>query len=261
MKLLVNGIELYYELHGKGKPLVLIGGFTSDVSLWRTVLHTLSSHYQVLVFDNRGSGQSSSPDEPYKIEDMAQDVISLILELKLEKPHILGHSMGGAIAQTIAHRHGDLIDKLIICNSMIRLGFASRLMKNRMIERRRANTDPMEIIETKLPWIFSKDFLQDKARVEELTSFELMHPYSQSFVGFKRQLDALFDFDSRKWHHQIPHQTLVIGSEEDAICLQDTTTLGKNIPNAQFVNFPKVGHAPHLEKPHEFKHAVCEFLR
>jgi 3-oxoadipate enol-lactonase len=260
MKLNVNGVNLYYELHGEGKPLVLISGFSSDTSFWRPILQSLANHFKVLIFDNRGVGRSESPDVPYHIEDMAKDVICLMQELGLKNPHILGHSMGGAIAQTIAYKHGDLIDKLIISNSLIKINLLGKLMKNTIVNKRKDNGDQKQILEAKIPWLFSKDFRENEKRVQELTDFELTHRHPQSLVGFIRQLEALYTFDSSNWHHKIPHTTLVIGSDEDRLCSKDTETLSKSIPNAHFVNFLRVGHAPSIEKPAEFNQAIFEFL-
>jgi 3-oxoadipate enol-lactonase len=261
MKLKVNGENLYYEMHGEGKPLVLIAGLTCDTTFWRPIIYRLSHHFQVLIFDNRGVGQSDSPDEPYYIEDMAKDTVCLIKALELENPHILGHSMGGAIAQTIAHKHPDLIDKLIISNSLIKLNSAARLMEQSLINFYKDNVDRKKIIEAQIPWIFSSDFLQDEKTVEGLINYELTRPHPQTFIGFKRQVEALFQFDSSKWYQKIPHTTLVIGCDEDILCPHDSETLGKNIPRAHYVNFHKVGHAPSIEKPKEFNQAILEFLK
>ncbi len=99
-----NGLDLYYELHGQGDPLVLIAGFTCDHTFWEGILGKLAKQFQVLIFDNRGAGRSSCPDLPYTVDDMALDAIALIESLQLKKPHLLGHSLGGCVAQAIAYK-------------------------------------------------------------------------------------------------------------------------------------------------------------
>ena len=69
----VNGIRIYYEQEGRGKPLVLIAGYTCDLSVWSPIRSELARHYHLLMLDNRGSGRSDSPDTPYSIGQMAQD--------------------------------------------------------------------------------------------------------------------------------------------------------------------------------------------
>ena len=95
-KFTCNEIEIYYEIHGEGYPLVLIAGLGCDMSIWDPILDLLKRHFKIIIFDNRGVGRSSSPSQPYTISDMALDTWNLIAKLELHKPHVLGHSMGGA---------------------------------------------------------------------------------------------------------------------------------------------------------------------
>ncbi|OJV09288.1 MAG: hypothetical protein BGO14_02855 [Chlamydiales bacterium 38-26] len=94
-KFTCNEIEIYYEIHGEGYPLVLIAGLGCDMSIWDPILDLLKRHFKIIIFDNRGVGRSSSPSQPYTISDMALDTWNLIAKLELHKPHVLGHSMGG----------------------------------------------------------------------------------------------------------------------------------------------------------------------
>src|SRR4051812_45528567 len=100
---LPTGIDLYYETHGQGEPLVLIPatGFAADVWLPEQV-PALSQSAQVIIFDPRGCGRSSGPSAEYTIGDMAADVVALLNHLGLPAAHILGHSMGGRIGLAMA---------------------------------------------------------------------------------------------------------------------------------------------------------------
>src|SRR5579883_3238531 len=91
----VNDIDIYYEIHGEGKPLVLIGGLGIDLSEIESITHWLAQRYRVLVFDNRGAGRTDKPDVPYSIEMMAQDTEELMNALAIEQASVLGISMGG----------------------------------------------------------------------------------------------------------------------------------------------------------------------
>ena len=94
----INDITLYYELHGSGEPLVLIGGLALDVSEYEGMIRWFGERYRVLAFDNRGVGRTDKPDNPYTIEMMAQDSRGLMDALGIERAHVLGISMGGRIA-------------------------------------------------------------------------------------------------------------------------------------------------------------------
>lgn len=103
----VNGLRLYYELHGDGgEPLVFVHGFTGDSTDWQHQIDAFAGDYRVLVFDNRGHGRSEAPEdrEAYTIDLMMDDALQLVAHVGLSQYHLVGHSMGGAIAQEIALR-------------------------------------------------------------------------------------------------------------------------------------------------------------
>jgi pimeloyl-ACP methyl ester carboxylesterase len=104
-----DGVDLYYERHGDdGDAVVLVHGFTGDTTDWRHQVAALAASHRLLVLDHRGHGRSSPPAEEaaYSIERMADDVEALASAVGFERYHLVGHSMGGAIAQEIALRSG-----------------------------------------------------------------------------------------------------------------------------------------------------------
>lgn len=260
-KLNVNGINLYYEIHGSGIPLVLITGFNCNSSLWNSILPELQKHFQVLIFDNRGSGQSDSPDISYSIEMMAQDALELIERLKLKKPHVLGHSMGGCIAQMLAYHHPHRFERFAISNSLIKFNPVSTQFQRFMLNLREEKVSPRLCLEGMLPWIFSSDFLQNPQNIQETIETSLQDPYPQSFIGFKRQLEALLGFDSTSWYHQIENPTLIINGMEDILCPYDSEKLAKGIPGAKLISFPRMGHLPMIEEPEEFCNFIIHFFK
>lgn len=115
-----NNIAIYYEIHGAGEPLMLISGLNSDHTLYRGIVPQLAERYQVIVFDNRGVGQTEKPDIPYSIEMMAEDTAGLLSVLGIERAHILGASMGGRIAVALALQHPELVESLILVSTGVR---------------------------------------------------------------------------------------------------------------------------------------------
>ena len=100
---LPTGIDLYYECHGEGEPLVLIPGTGFPADIWRLYqIPELSKSLQVIVFDPRGCGRSTHYQGVYTIEQMAADVIALLYHLHIDAAHVLGHSMGGRIGLSMA---------------------------------------------------------------------------------------------------------------------------------------------------------------
>ncbi len=99
----INGINLYYETHGAGEALMLISGTGGTCDSWRPYqLPVFSQHYQVIIFDHRGVGRSDKPDEAYSTRGFAADAVALLDVLHVERAHIMGHSMGGRVAQWMA---------------------------------------------------------------------------------------------------------------------------------------------------------------
>lgn len=132
----VNGVNINYELRGRGEPLVLIGGLSIDIVELEPVISELAGRFQVLAFDNRGSGLSGKPDEPYSIGMMAEDTAALMEAAGIGRASVIGISMGGRIALTLALSHPDKISRLVLVSTSCRgirgwrypvLDFISRL--------------------------------------------------------------------------------------------------------------------------------------
>lgn len=100
----VGDIELYYETHGHGDPLVVIGGLGLAVSEMQPLIKALSAGYRVIAVDNRGAGRSAKPPGPYTIEQMTADLAGALAQLGASRTHALGISMGGPHTCTPAYR-------------------------------------------------------------------------------------------------------------------------------------------------------------
>src|ERR1051325_8265831 len=94
-----GGAEIYYETTGDGDPLVMIMGLGADSRGWTMQQSAFAEHYQLVLIDNRGVGKSSVPPGPYTIKQMAADTIAVMDDAGIDRPHVLGVSLGGAIAQ------------------------------------------------------------------------------------------------------------------------------------------------------------------
>ena len=115
----IDHIDLHYDTRGAGEPLLLIMGYRGSGFLWREELLTLlTRHFQVIFFDNRGTGLSDKPTTLYTIPMMADDAAGLLRHLRIRRAHVFGVSMGGMIAQELALRHPQLVQRLILgCTS------------------------------------------------------------------------------------------------------------------------------------------------
>jgi pimeloyl-ACP methyl ester carboxylesterase len=109
----VNGLKMYYEVHGTGKPLVLLHGAFG----WAATYPTLAKNRQVIAVELQGHGHTADVDRPLTIEQMADDVAELLKQLKIEQADFFGYSMGGCVGLAIAIRHSSLVGKLAINGS------------------------------------------------------------------------------------------------------------------------------------------------
>ncbi len=254
----INNSKFYYELHGHGVPFVLIAGLKGEHVNWIPVLDELTKQYQVLIFDNRGVGRTIDSGEPFSVETMADDVMELINKLNLKKPHIVGHSLGGAIAQRIAKKYADEISSIALCNTFAKFNDVGRKVFSDILMLHQANASPADIMDSIIPWAFSKKFLSPELiKIIRKTSDENLYP--QSLSNYSRQLQALYDFDSRLWVNTINVPTLVIGSEEDKLATpKESQELTVSIPEAKLVIMP-TSHASQVEQPNNFVKHLNKF--
>lgn len=116
----INGLDLYYETHGKGRPLVLLHGGLMSGDTFGPVLPMLAEHHQVITVDLQGHGRTADVDRPIDVRLMAGDIVALIDHLGLEKPDIVGYSLGGGVAFQVAFQHPEKIRRLVAVSANIR---------------------------------------------------------------------------------------------------------------------------------------------
>lgn len=117
----VGRYTLRYVDEGRGTPVVLIHGLAGDYSAWLAQIEVLRQHYRVIAFDNRGAGQSTQIDEPITTTDLAHDTLGLMDHLQIDAAHVVGRSMGGAVAQQMALLAPQRVKSLVLCASFAKL--------------------------------------------------------------------------------------------------------------------------------------------
>ena len=116
----VNGIKLYYEIHGAGRPLVLLHGGLGALEMFGPNLPALANGRQVIAVDLQGHGRTADIDRPLSLEAMADDIAALIRSLELDRPDILGYSLGGGVALQTAVRHREVVGRLVLVSTPFR---------------------------------------------------------------------------------------------------------------------------------------------
>ena len=115
----VNGLKMYYEIHGTGKPILLLhGAFNSINTAFSQLIPELAKTKQVIAVELQGHGRTNDIDRPFSFESMADDVAALLKQLKIDSTDIFGYSMGGGVAQQVAIRHPSLVRRLILTSTV-----------------------------------------------------------------------------------------------------------------------------------------------
>lgn len=260
-----NGQQLYYEVHGEGVPLVLIMGIGYDATLWS--LHQIpafSSEFQVVAFDNRDAGRSSKATASYTIADMADDVAGLLDGLKIDRAHVLGHSMGGMIAQEFALRHPKRLNKLVLSGTGAGTGRAKFDPIAVWSFVKQHDTEGLTFAAQQLVWLFSTDFMRNHRAVDDTLALLGSNPNPVSPEAYRRQAYAYIHHDALDRLGKIAAQTLVLTGEQDRLTPPWIgRELAEAIPGAKFHLFegPGSSHAVLLERPDDYNHVIRSFLK
>ncbi len=232
-----NGVELYYETHGTaGDPLVLVHGYTGDVTDWRYQVAELSLGYRVLLLDHRGHGRSAAPAEAsaYSIETMADDVEGLAERVGLARYHLVGHSMGGAVVQEIALRSpGKLLSLTLEDTSYGFRGHSLNVPEN-----------PPQLPPERMQQVFE--------RLSRMSPDALRAGWKAliSWQGTEHRAAAI----------RVP--TLILCGERDApFLVEGSRRLAELIPNAELHVIAGAGHCPQEETPEAYNALLRPFLR
>jgi pimeloyl-ACP methyl ester carboxylesterase len=260
-KVKLNDISLYYEVYGGGVPLLLIGGLGSDSSSWLGVVNEFSSYFQTIIFDNRGCGRSDIAYGECTIRKMAEDVIKLLDFLKIKQAHILGHSMGGYIAQELAINYPDRINKLILESTAPVSSQRNNALFEDIYSQLKREGHSESWFKRWAVWLFSPKLIADSSFIDVFFKTSVEYPYLQKADGLKGQIEAIASFDARDRIGTIKAKTLILEGKDDILIIpEEAKILAKNIPESIFQLLDGVAHCIHIENPKLFTDIVLEFL-
>lgn len=256
----VNGQRLYYEVHGEGDPLLIVMGLGGDLLAWMPQIADWSARYRLIAVENRDVGRSSYADAPYEIADMAHDTLALADHLELESFHLLGLSMGGAIAQTIALEQPERVRTLTLCVTWGGSG-PYGAERSRLVGAQIARMSDEERTDFLMLQTMSEEFYENPDSVAWLRRMILRNPNPQSTEAFLRQFDACGRFDVRGRLGRIDIPTHVVGAAHDVMVPPwKSTELADLIPGAELTMLEGAPHMVNLESAERFNRVVLDFL-
>jgi pimeloyl-ACP methyl ester carboxylesterase len=212
----VNGIDLFWREAGSGPPIVLIMGMETDHRGWARIARSLKNQFRCISLDNRDIGQSSFASEPYQASDMAADTIGLIDHLGLDKVALIGQSMGGTIAQELARRFPDRIDRMVLISSYSTFNNRARSAVHAW-KAMRQKLSLREYYASVFPWMYTIEEYDRPGFVQHILDKASANPKPQPYDAFCRHVDAVAGFDSSPWIRDLSVKTLVVSGAEDMV--------------------------------------------
>ncbi len=255
----VNGIQLYYELHGpkEAEVLALSNGILMSTASWVFQIRELSRHYRLLLYDCRGMWQSDHPPGPYSMEQHADDLAGLLSALRIEKAHIGGISYGGEISMTFALRYPERTLSLIVADSVSHVDPWLRIVVEGWIAVARTK-DPRAFFNATVPWNFSPRFIKEHPDLmaQALERYALL-----DYEAFIRLCECFLNLDLTEKLKDIAIPTCVIVGEHDLLKgRRYAEEIAHRIPEAELYIIPDAGHATCWENPEAFNAIILGFL-
>ena len=250
------GVDLYYDVHGDGEPVVFIPGLGLTAEAWGSVTSLLAEQVRVIVLDPRGAGRSDKPDVPYTPLSLAQDLVSILDAAEVERGHVVGLSMGGMIAQELGIRFPDRVASLVLLSTYAAPDDWSR----RLFEVRRLMIERLGLLDhfkLSIMLVFSPVAFREMGDQVEAVERRLRdNPPDTS--AYLRQLQYCLDHDTTDRLNRISAPTVVVTGSNDILTspLQGRD-LAEGIPGAIYREFEGASHGLWVEKAD----AVADMIR
>ena len=250
-------INLYYEISGNGPPLILINGLTGDTRQWKPLVDRIKTSFQVISYDMRCAGQSDKPDKPFSIEDLTNEVYSLIQHLKYGKVLVLGFSMGGMIAMNLALKHPDSILKIFLVSTAPSLKKPHPLSCNTMDMLRRTDVSP-ELLTQVYKSIFGPKY-RETISIDDFINFRMNDDNPQPAFAYLQQLRTLESCNLCEEVEKISVPAIIIAGEKDKLIpFENSIWLNNHLIDSKLYTYRGIGHMLPLEAPDKLADVLVE---
>lgn len=265
-KVKANGIEIYYEVQGSGEPLVLISGLGYPLWQWHTMVPYLTEHFQVITFDNRGVGQTDKPAGPYSAQMLATDTAGLLDALDIEKAIIMGHSMGGFVAQAMALGFPEKVSKLILCSTNFGGPNHVPITAEAWAVLADTTSDPLTRFTNGLKVSTAPGWSEDNLdMVEKWVAWRIANP--MDVAGYQAQIAIGLvlipeeaSFESKLSNISVP--TLILfGAHDKVVPPENADLLAEKLAESTIVIIPDAGHFFPIEVPEAASQTIINFVK
>ena len=258
----VNGIELYYETHGSGEPLLFICGLGGHLGEIPYLIDAYSRHFEFIVFDGRGCGRSDKPEEEYSIAGYADDAAGLMDALGMASASVYGSSMGGMVAQELTLRHPHRVRALVLgCTTGGAIKGVPPSIETIQRMARNQTLSGDEGLEAGWELGYSRAYI-DANRDAMFERCRIAAQHASPRESYIRQVMAAAKHDAWDRLHQIECPVMIIhGSDDVMIPVGNAELLKKHIPQAELRVLDGMGHGYNLEAQEQADAFVIEFVR
>ena len=247
--------DTYIGDEGNGFPLVLVHGFLGSSKMWEPQIDFFKDYFRVITPDLPGFGRSNKAKSHNSIQSIANLLLDCLEEKKIDKFHLLGHSMGGMIVQEMAKKSGGKISKLVCYSTGPRGEMPGRF---ETVDQSRENIKKNGLEVTAKNIAQTWFVLGEKAKYFDLC---LEAGKQTSIEAADNALIAIKNWHGVKNLQDIKNNTLIIwGDKDKSYNLEQVQTLEKNISDSNLVIFKGCAHNVHLEQPDQFNHTIKDFL-
>ena len=265
-KIRAGEIEIHYEIQGTGEPLLLISGLGYDLWMWHKMVPGLAEQFQVISFDNRGVGETDKPPGSYTAQMLAEDTAALLRALGIEQAAVMGHSMGGFIAQALVLNHPGLVSKLILSATNFGGPRHVPITPEAMAILTDMQSDPIERLRRGITVSTAPTFAAEHPEIiDDWVAYRSEHPIQPAAYQAQLQIGLALMAEAACFEHklkdvQVP--TLILfGAHDKVVPPGNADLLHGKMAGSRVKILPNAGHFFPFEAPGEAVAAVVEFLK
>jgi len=261
-----NGINIHYEVQGAGTPLVLISGLGYPAWQWKRMLPYLTPHFQVVTFDNRGVGGTDKPAGPYTAGLLAADTAALLEAIGIPSAIIMGHSMGGFVAQELALSYPEKVDKLVLSSTNFGGPHHIPITMEAMTVLADVTSDPVTRFTNGLVVSTAPGFAEKHPElIQEWLKWRVANPIDPAGYQAQMAIGLALIPEAASFEHRLPDikvPTLILfGAHDKVVPPANADLLAAKIPDSKVVILPDAGHFFPVETPEAASQAVVDFIK
>jgi 3-oxoadipate enol-lactonase len=250
----INGIELYYEVHGEGPAVVLAHGAGGNHLSWWQQVPVLSQEFRCVTFDHRGFGSSRDLLDGPGADAFIEDLRQMLEHLGIERASLVAQSMGGWTSLGFASKYPERVTALALCDTTA--GINDSEVARQMKSIQEAAPRPLAVV---LQRAYAAQFPQQEPAkcflYQQISGLNAHVPANllTKLMAMRHRVEPLIE-------RRVP-TILLVGAEDELTPAKIMELMARRIPHAQFVKVPAAGHSVYFERPDEFNRILMEFLR